>query len=56
MKITKGNNSYDIPGWAVFVGLIVVDNIVGNICKTWSYSKKCNTLLEASTEDKTEES
>ena len=34
MKIVKGNGSVDIPNWLIVVGVIVVDNIVANICNT----------------------
>jgi hypothetical protein len=32
MKIVKGDKNISIPGWALFIGLIVVDNIASNIC------------------------
>ena len=34
MTIGKRDKSIIIPGWALLVGLIVVDNIAVNICKT----------------------
>lgn len=34
MKLAKGDKVISIPGWAVFIGLIVVNNMVSNICKT----------------------
>ena len=44
MKITKGDKTINIPGWALFVGALVVDNIVANVCKTVSYRNHCNTM------------
>lgn len=32
MRIVKGDKIVSIPGWALFIGLIVVDNIASNIC------------------------
>lgn len=39
MRITKGDKTIDIPNWTLFVGALVVDNIVANVCKT-SVAKK----------------
>lgn len=39
MKLAKGDKYISIPSWAVFIGLLVVDNMVGNICKTITNSK-----------------
>ena len=33
MRITKGDKTIVIPGWTLFVGALVVDNIVANVCK-----------------------
>lgn len=33
MKITKGDKSIDIPGWALLVGALVVDNLATNIIR-----------------------
>lgn len=33
MEITKGDKTIKIPGWALFVGALVVDNIVTNIIR-----------------------
>lgn len=40
MRITKGDKTVNIPGWALLVGALVVDNIVANICKTVCYKKE----------------
>lgn len=34
MKITKGDKSVTIPGLIVVLGLLILDNVAGNICKT----------------------
>jgi hypothetical protein len=34
MKITKGDKSVTIPGLLVVLGLLVLDNVAGNICRT----------------------
>lgn len=44
MKITKGDKTIDISGVGIFLGLLVVDNIVVNICKTKSYKNLCKAL------------
>ena len=49
MRITKGDKTIVIPGWALFVGALIVDNIVANICKASTVTK----LLKA--EKKNEE-
>lgn len=51
MKVTKGDKSYDIPSWALFVGLLVVDNVVANVCKVWSYKKYTDAVVKVSEED-----
>lgn len=33
MRITNGNKQIDIPNWAIFVGVVVADNIIANVCK-----------------------
>ena len=49
MKITKGDKTIVIPSWTLFVGALVVDNIVTNVCKASTVKK----LLKA--EKKNEE-
>ena len=44
MGITKGNNTIDIPNWALFIGAIILDNVVVNVCNTICYNKRCNTI------------
>ena len=39
MRITKGDKTVSIPAWAVVIGLLVVDNVVVNVCKTVGISK-----------------
>ncbi len=39
MKITKGDKTINIPSWILLVGVLAVDNIVVNVCKT-SAAKK----------------
>lgn len=39
MKIGKGDKYVSVPAWALVLGLLVVDNMVGNICKTITNSK-----------------
>ena len=39
MKITKGDKTIVIPGWALLVGALVVDNAICNVCKLISYKK-----------------
>ena len=34
MKIVKNNNSIEVPNWLVLVGVLLVDNVIGNICIT----------------------
>lgn len=34
MLIRKGDKTAEIPNWLLLVGVLVVDNIAGNICKT----------------------
>lgn len=53
MRVSKGDKTIDIPNWALFVGALVLDNIVVNICKTVSYNKLCTTVKK---KDKEEES
>lgn len=33
MVIKKGDKSVHIPGWAIVLGLLVVDNVAANVCK-----------------------
>lgn len=33
MNIKKGDKTINIPGWAILVGLLVVDNLATNVCK-----------------------
>ena len=40
MKITKGNTSIDIRCWLIALGLLVVDNLACNLCKTKISTKK----------------
>lgn len=56
MRITKGDKTINIPGWTLFVGALVLDNIVVNACKTISYRNLCKTLEKLETEKKEEES
>ena len=37
MRITKGDKTIEIPNWALFIGALVLDNAVVNVCKTVSY-------------------
>lgn len=39
MRITKGDKTIVIPGWTLFVGALVLDNIVANVCKTSAVTK-----------------
>lgn len=34
MRIAKGDKVIDIPNWALLVGILAVDNIVANICRS----------------------
>lgn len=43
MTIKGKNRTIDIPGWAVFMGLLVVDNVAANVCKV-----KCTKILQNS--------
>lgn len=54
MLIKNGDKQVDIPGWALLVGALVVDNIVINVCKAVSYKKMCDTV-EKVTKKKEEE-
>ena len=36
MKISKGDKTCEIPNWALLIGLLVVDNLATNVCKTIS--------------------
>lgn len=47
MRITKGDKTIIIPGWTLFVGAIVVDNIVTNVCKTSVVKKLLKTEKES---------
>ena len=38
-RITKGDKIIVIPGWTLFVGTLVVDNIVANVCKASTVKK-----------------
>ena len=41
MNIPVGNKKIiNVPGWAVVVGGLIIDNMVANICRT-VYSTKC---------------
>lgn len=40
MKITKGDKTVSIPGWALLVCALVVDNIVANVCKVMVAKKE----------------
>lgn len=42
MKIVKNNGSVEIPNWLVLAGLLLVDNVIGNICIT-VMKKKSNS-------------
>lgn len=44
MEIKKGDNSVNIPAWAIILGLLVVDNIAVNVCKAVSYKNLTNVL------------
>ena len=38
MKIPVGGKTIiNVPGWAVVVGGLIVDNVIANICKTKMY-------------------
>lgn len=39
MRITNGEKRIDIPAWMVVIGLLTLDNVVCNICKTVSDRK-----------------
>ena len=39
MKITKGDKTVNIPSWIILVGVLALDNIVVNICKTSAVKK-----------------
>ena len=34
MRIKKGENVIDIPSWMLVIGILAVDNIVANICRS----------------------
>ena len=38
-EITKGDKTIVIPGLALFIGALVVDNIVANVCKASTVTK-----------------
>lgn len=40
MLIRKGDKATKIPNWLLLVGVLVVDNIAGNICRTIIIAKK----------------
>ena len=46
MWITKGYKTIEIPNLALFVGAIILDNVVVNICKTVSYKNFVNGVKE----------
>ena len=50
MLITKGDKTIEIPGLALFVGALILDNVVVNICKTVSYKNFVNGVKEVSKE------
>lgn len=52
MKVTKGDKSYEIPNWVLFVGITVLDNIVANACKTLNYKKYCDSVTKVVNEEK----
>ena len=37
MRIVKGDKTIDIPNWALLVGILAVDNIVANVCRTKAF-------------------
>lgn len=39
MDEKKGRYDIKIPAWVLVVGLLVVDNVVVNVCKTISVNK-----------------
>lgn len=40
MLIRKGDKTTEIPNWLLLIGILAVDNIAGNICRTIMV-KKC---------------
>lgn len=50
MKITKGDKTIIIPGWALVVSALVVDNIVTNICKAKSFHDGCKAVVNTEKE------
>ena len=52
MNITKGDKTFRIPGWALIIGALVVDNIVVNVCNTINYKNYSKVISEV---DKNEE-
>lgn len=39
MRISKGDKTIEVPNLLIFVGIIVVDNIVANVCRASSLRK-----------------
>lgn len=37
MRIVGKDKTIDIPNWALLVGVLVIDNIVANVCKTKAF-------------------
>ena len=50
MRITKGDKTIEIPDLALFVGALISDNVVVNICKTISYKNFVDGVKEVSKE------
>ena len=44
-EITKGDKTVNIPSWIILVGVLALDNIVVNVCKT-SAAKKLLDVTE----------
>ena len=51
MRITKGDKTTDIPAWVLVLGIIVVDNIVANVCSMVNFNKRCDTVSKVSEEE-----
>lgn len=51
MKITKGDKTINISGFALFVGAVILDNIVANVCKTVSYKNFAENVAKVTKDE-----
>lgn len=54
MRITNGNKQIDIPNWAIFVGVVVTDNIIANVCKVVDNRNLYKTNSKAKKEEESQ--